>query len=668
MSAPTGVGTTTPRDVPQRRPKLSGWQQWGAAAAGGCLTSLLVYLLLARSPVPPFLGPCTVVALVVLLPTARTLTGRIALNGSLLLGWTPVLWWVRWPVAVDQAALVVAVLAGVLVLVSLRRDLSPVPRGDRLPRLHRIDLLVLLAGLAAVLAVRAYLVVRTPRQSLYLLIGGYDNSAHFDMFLVARRHGATIVALGAAPDGSAWSYREYPQAYHSLLAMHAQLVQNHVGSPAQELVAYAHAMGAMTVFALVVLVAAVCSVPGLRSRPLVAAPVVGLVCTAYLVNPGAGLFVDGYANFLLSASAAATALVLAVAAAGQERAGVAASGAIAGLLMLTAHGWTPLAVVAAPAAWACLRGGVGPRGERGRRLVGWAILCVAGVGAVKAVLAVTSAVRFSQVVVATGAVRGAGPGPFFLVLGVSVLLSLRPVARRPRVVTVRYLAAAPLVGALLMAVLLASQIRSIGTTSYYFVKYVAGLELVLVPMTAVLVGLLVSGLRSPTRARLAPVLLSLGMVAASTQYFGHVSLSTAAQLSWERGRPSIRMDDPLRTRRAAGILSASSAPRSDQGLSWDYVALGSQRGVDATLPDAWFHALAWGITTGNAPRQLALVAAVRDAADAAPVVRRLLEGATGTSVIVGPGYAAALRAELPDLAGRVVTWPPAGSVQAEGER
>lgn len=649
-----------------------------AAVLASGSVGVVVYVAQSARLLPAPFTVAALVALVVLLPTAPSLSRRLTINGALLLGWTPVLWWVRWPAGFDQAAFVIAGLSAALVL-------SQAPHGRRgfrrrvRPEMHRVDLLIAAAAVAGLVLVRNLALASTPQRALTLLLPGYDNGAHFNMFLVARRHGATIPALDAAPDGAAWFFREYPQGYHSLLAMHAQLMHPQVGSGTSEVVAYAHATAALFVVSVVVLIAAVCSVPALRDRPLVAVPVVAAVCTAYLWEPGAKLMADGFGNFWFGAVTASCALVIALQA--RRPCTVGESAAICGLLMVCAHAWTPLALLAAPAAIVVLRGGrtrVGPR-QGALRLIGIGLLCIAGAGALKAVLPILRGVELGAVVAAEGAVHGTSPTPLFVLVVVSVYLTLSLSSwlnRGPSVPGAlpaggeRAFVWTPVIGVAITAALLVSQLRTLGTTSYYLVKFVMGFELVLVPLTAVLCGLLAASVIPVRRGGLRAATVSLLVAAGATQFFGHLSWRDVSMVS-PPSSGSDRTGAPLsRSALARGILAAAAATPDARGFTRDYVALGEARGFDAYLPDLWFHALDGGLTTKSMPRMQHLVTLVSGVPDAAPVVRKLLDSQPGTEVLVAPEYLASLRQELssPELAARVVTWSAEVSVETDGER
>src|SRR4051794_20585950 len=102
------------------------------AGAGACL--LLVGILLA-------------------VPSSPHLSRRLALNGSLVFGWSPVLWWVHWPVSVNHGGAVLALGAAALAFLGVTSNRGPRAPGRVVPTCRAADLLIPLSGLAAFLVV-----------------------------------------------------------------------------------------------------------------------------------------------------------------------------------------------------------------------------------------------------------------------------------------------------------------------------------------------------------------------------------------------------------------------------------------------------------------------------------------------------------------------------------
>jgi hypothetical protein len=360
---------------------------------------------------------------------------------------------------------------------------------------------------------------------------------------------------------------------------------------------------------------------------------------------------------------------------------VAESAAISGLLMVAAHSWTPLAVLAAPAALVVLRRG--RRGPGRRSVVPWlfglGLLGLAGAGGLRALLAIVRQVEVTEVVVATGGGQTSSVLPLLILLIVSGYVSLsfaswlRRLSPEPEDDTLTFAVTTmlwtPLVGAAVLVPLLVAQLRAIGTTAYYFAKFVVGLELVLVPVTATLCGLLVAATLPVQRKRLRPVAVSIVLAAGATQLLGHLAWRDVAMVSPPSALPD-HSGVPVRLEAGAGDLLAASSAASADSHHVDYLALRSGHSAQLYLPDAWFHALSGGLTTDTFARMRQLDVMVTGMPDAATVARKLLADRPDTRVLVAPEFVAPLRHELsaPDLAARVTTWSSDASVETEGER
>src|SRR5690606_10684179 len=118
---------------------------------------------------------------------------------------------------------------------------APVRLRSAWPRWNRLDGIVAAASAGAAYVAAPWLNVRSGAHALGSLIGGWDNSAHLDMVLMLRHHGVVTAAAGGAPPGETWKFVEYPQGFHALVATAVELLGSPtVGTPAQEVLAYAH--------------------------------------------------------------------------------------------------------------------------------------------------------------------------------------------------------------------------------------------------------------------------------------------------------------------------------------------------------------------------------------------------------------------------------------------
>lgn len=404
------------------------------AATGAAAT----YALLASGVLPGAVVLALALAVVVLVPTARRYPLRIALNGALVLGWSPFLWWVRWPVPLDHGAVVVAAGVAVALLVVLSAADPRARARALLPRPRPVDVLLPLAPVAAAVAVRGWAFASGPREALAALLPGIDNVAHFQIFSTMRAHGAVLAALPPAPDGGRWGFTGYPAGFHSTAASVAELLEpgSRVGPSALAL--YTHSVAVVIALGLLVLVSAIASLPRLEDRPWICAAVVTLTGMAFLWSPGQNVFYDGFGVFWLGTVAAATATLLSVDP--RRPWSPVRCLAVVGLLLAVSQTWAPLLLVAAPALLTFVVQARRPRLRAGARWR-WAaalvllVLAVAALAKVYAALTGLASIRF--LLTATGGLTGTSAVPTFalLVTAVYACLTFRswlvPRAARP---------------------------------------------------------------------------------------------------------------------------------------------------------------------------------------------------------------------------------------------
>jgi hypothetical protein len=645
------------------------------AAGAGALASAATYLLLASGVVS---GPGALVLLVLLLvgtPTAPELGRRLALNGAVTIGWVPVLWWVRWPVQVDHGAVVAAAAVGALVGWVLLGD-RPRRRARLLvPRCTPVDTLVLVGGALALACMRRWAFPGSAHAALVALLPGADNYAHFHMFSTLRTYGAVTTALGSEGDRSGWGFDDYPQGFHALAATLSELLAPRWTPGTGALVAYTQVVALVVVLGVVVLTAAVVSLPGLRGRPLLALPVAATTWAAFLWAPGQHLLVDGFANFWLASLAVGCALLLAV----SPRRGLAGTDvlAVVGLVVAVAHMWAPLVVIAAPAVPALFGPwrDRGPRSARGSLPVALLVVVLGALGVAKALLALFADIDVGTLVTAFGGIHGSSPLPtFVLVVTAGYVCCCAPalvrrhhgspeqllVARR-----VRFLGSAPLAGLALATLLLVAQLRTVGTSSYYFVKFVMGYELALAAFVPAVVGMLLAWLLPASRKRRFAVVTSLAATVLLAQSFGPVLGRTAPLLDPGQSGTASIVAPYSADRIADGVLAAIRGGAASS-LDRDYLAIGPDRAAEAFYPDGWYHGALATLTRTVFVRFGVLRTKVVTVADAVPVARRYLEADQQASLVVDPAYVGPLRRGLDDaaLARRVSSW----SVQTEGER
>ncbi|MET3351143.1 UNVERIFIED_ORG: hypothetical protein ABID57_002849 [Arthrobacter sp. UYEF1] len=246
------------------------------------------------------------------LPTARTFSARVALSLSVLLGLVPMLWWV--PSGFGPLGRGTLVLAGAVGAVAFVVVSGGVKAGARrlVPRFSWLDCLpVTAAGLSVwvhlnLLSVRAY------EKALSLLTLNWDNASHFDIYHMQRLYGRVVPLLGASPDGSDWSFKDYPQGFHGMVAIFAELkFAKPAGTPAEELVNYANGSALVSVLVAAMVLAALASLPAFRRQPLTGFPALMLVAGGWIFGPGSSASLHGFPNFFLAVGLASVAIVLA---------------------------------------------------------------------------------------------------------------------------------------------------------------------------------------------------------------------------------------------------------------------------------------------------------------------------------------------------------------------
>ncbi len=636
---------------------------WSRGLVAGVLVTAVAYAAMAM---PQTAGPCSFLlagGLLVLVPTAGTLARRVAVNGAVLVGWLPVLWWTRWPVDLSRGAVVLAATAGFVAGAACASASPQLAARRLLPEARRVDLLIPAGGLLAAGVMLRWLFVRSPEAALTLLLPGADNYPHFHMFATIRTEGATIDALGRTADGSGWAFVEYPQGFHALAATISQLMHPGQETGPQLLVAYAHAVGVIVVLGVVLMSAALISVPGLRDRPAVAVPAVAVTCTAFLWEPGQHALADGFANFWLGAAAAGIAVVLAMSL--PRFLSTPDLLALGGLFVACAHMWAPLVLFAAPAACAALvRDGTEPGTVPRNRVVAALMIGLCTAGAVlRAARILFGHVSVGYLVTTqTGGWHGMSPWPAFVLFAASVFCCLRyrPAADEPRpLVTrrVRLTALTPVGGFLVLAALLVAQLHFVGTTEYYFMKYFLGFVLVLALVAPAVCGAYVAS-RVPRMAPRRGLLMGVGATLLATQAFGWFPNGTMPLFS-TTGQGTAGLGGSLQPAQvASGILAAARGTRPAATDRIEYFPLGRARALNPFYGDAWFHAIQHSLTRKVFTRYEPWRTGCSNLDCAASLVTTMLRQEADVRVVVDPRYLGPLRRRLssPALARRVFSW------------
>ncbi len=619
---------------------------------------------------PVLAGPLAVVLTMVLLalvPVSPSLAGRVALIGSLTIGWLPMLWLAPWPVSFSHAGVVLALAFGGL-LTSLAGRARPLVAARRLlPTVAAADLLPLLGGMLALGVMANWAFAQTPKRALVVLLPGADNFSHFTMFAGIKAYGATLGSLGWSPDGSHWAFHIYPQGFHALAASFSEVMHPRLATGPETLPAYTQAVAAIIVLGVVVMTAAIVSVPDLRHRLGIAVPAVVVTWAAFLGQLGQNTLADGFANFWLGAAAAGTALVLTLSM--PRPTSLPHLAAIGGLVVACAHTWAPLLILALPAVLAF--GVLHPQrtwssASRWTATLGvvLTLASVAGVGVAVALLLRTVPV---SVLNSTGALHASWPVPTFALLIVALYGCLRypsAVGRRSRTGKalpapgrVRALALAPLGGLAVLTAFLVAQLQMIGTTAYYFLKLFVGVELVMAVLAPAVLALLLYATAPRLHSRAGAVLATAATLAA-TQSFGWFPQGTMPLFS-ESGDGTAPVGAPLsRSGIADGILAAAAGTRADETLTVEYFPLGRASTAKPFYADGWYHAVQHSLSEQVSNRYQTWRVPVHSLDRAAELIAATLHAEPEVRVVVDPRFVEPLRKRIrsPELAARLIPW------------
>lgn len=542
--------------------------------------------------------------LLLAVPTSRFLSRRILIGLTLVFGVTPVLWWLPLPIpSMGRATFLVALLAaGLGAWVAYGEDWRLRLR-SLLPEIRAIDFLPVVTATLSAGSLINFLKTRTSVDALTLLTMNWDNASHFDMYYMLRTHGRIIGALGASPDGSAWQFHNYPQGFHSTVALLAEFVRGPLTADLHgELVAYTILSAVVSTLAATLVVAALCSVPMFRRRFGIAAPVAIFVSAGWIYGPGAAATMHGFQNFYVAVALVAAFLVLMILQTkviSQPILLLASASAAVGV----AHNWILLGSLLFGACVVILL----PRDRR--RWVASRSSYVLATGTVffgfcALLLAVTqlSSVSADDVLYAVGGVPipdfGVVAALLLATFGMSLLvrssgssrLSNFAVYQPHRVASGAWTLVA---GLIVLAVMAAAQISKSGALSYYSIKLILALELIALVVLALTV---VAYLHSfPQRDVWRPWLkwtsiLALGL--AATQCFGltfdtrAVGLTPSAQSALEFERQRVTLDSPV----PRHVESLFRAVESNWASPAAYLTTYG-KDFDAILAFQWYDAL-----------------------------------------------------------------------------
>jgi hypothetical protein len=372
-------------------------------------TGLVVFvLIIVLGTLDAFYGPLAV-ALAVLLfvgfPTAKNLSRRLSINGIVILGFGPLLWWAPWASdwAVTHTSLLIGLSAAYLAAWVVWREARV---RSVVPSVGAGDIATL--GTAAFLAwfFRPFYTYTSGLDSVSLLQQAFagDNVAHFNMFRMIRVMGTTGPNWPATPDGTLFAYEPYPQHYHALVAQVAELWAG-AGIGTVDVEAGLFIAGSATVLSLgvVTLVASAASLGQLRRRLGLSLVVASGAISFLLLGFGSYALSYGFPPYLLAITGTLIALVFAIK---PGRSNVVALLGSAAATVLVAHTWSLLAPLAGIGLlWCLARLPWRSRARRGR--------LIAIAGGVSALVSAAGGWAFYLVVSATAPV-----GSFATVLGI----------------------------------------------------------------------------------------------------------------------------------------------------------------------------------------------------------------------------------------------------------
>ena len=167
------------------------------------------------------------------------------------------------------------------------------------PRIDLVDLIAV-PGVGAVAAINLKHMVFAPTASAAadFFALQWDNSSHSFIDVAMRHNGVLIRFLPLSPDGTKYSFTEYPAAYHaSAEAFMTYLLGHGTATASDELLAFVRTTGFLGVVGAVVAACAVASLIGVHRNQLTAAIGAGMAGSVMIAGPGALGLVDGHYNF-----------------------------------------------------------------------------------------------------------------------------------------------------------------------------------------------------------------------------------------------------------------------------------------------------------------------------------------------------------------------------------
>ncbi|WP_146070274.1 hypothetical protein [Arthrobacter sp. GMC3] len=231
---------------------------------------------------------------------------------SVVFGIVPLLWWIplEWSGNI-RSSLLFSAVAGVVAFCVIWSQGNNVTGRSILPKIRSIDVVPVAAAGVGVLVYVQQLMVRSVDDAMSLMLMAWDNASHFNIFHMQRLHGSVLPLAGLAGDGSRWAFSDYPQSYHSALVLVSEIARK--TSPQDweaDAVTYVNFTAVVNIMVVLLVVAAICSLPGLRKNPIIGIPIATLVASGWLFGPGALASMHGFPNFFFTTGLVAAAIVL----------------------------------------------------------------------------------------------------------------------------------------------------------------------------------------------------------------------------------------------------------------------------------------------------------------------------------------------------------------------
>jgi hypothetical protein len=534
------------------------------------------------------------------LPTSEYLSWRIVITGCLFYGSVSMLYWMRLPEGfLGWGHLMLgAVISGLTVRVVASKNRKQA-LASLLPRVTKADFLIAVAAVLGAAALMPYFVVSSGPRALSVLMSTWDNSSHFNMYFMLRSHGTVIPMTGIPGAG----FMEYPEGFHAALATMADLVLGSPAAPlANELVAYSRLSALVSVISVVMVTAGLTSLPWIRRRPLVSAPVVVFVATAWSFGTASHANFYAFQNFLLGVALLVCLAVLCTFADVLARPVIfaAAGAAVVGV----ANAWSLLLVLVAPvlvlAVFPLIR-------DRWRTTpIGWVLNLTSAALACTGLALVwlqISRIGSGDVVTAVGRVRSSTHGveiaTLLVALAASTLLvhgsaSQFLTGRGMRHSSAR-LVIVPVLGLILILAFGTYQVLSTGSVTYYSLKLALAVELLLpvvacISLTALADRWLATHLYVHPRGLGA---ISVLTALASTQIFGLTvadpkPLGMEPVAPYQQGMATVATQTSTNATAAKDLLLAAEAHKAGQG---DSIYITNSDKVGPILAATWYMSL-----------------------------------------------------------------------------